>query len=58
MTSMKRQKQKQKQMMAENEPLMNRSSKNEAVDQNRNDAQLWMYVMVKEKSNVVKNNIA
>ena len=45
-------------MMAENEPLMNRSSKNEAVDQNRNDAQLWMYVMVKEKSNVVKNNIA
>ena len=44
--------------MAENEPLMNCSSNNEAVDQNRNDVQIWMYVMVKEKPNVVKNNIA
>ena len=48
---------KQKTML-ENEPIMNSSSKNEAVNQNRNDAQLWMCVMVKEKSNAVKNNIA
>ena len=28
------------------------------LGQNKNDAQLWMYLVVKLKSNAVKNNIA
>ena len=28
------------------------------LDQSRNDTQLWLYLVVKVKSNVVKNNIA
>ena len=33
------------------------SRKNEAAGQSGNDAQLWMCLMVKEKSDAVKNNI-
>ena len=37
--------------------ITNSSRKNEAAGQSRNNTQLWMCVMVKVKSYVVKNNI-
>ena len=36
----------------------NSSRKNEEVSQSENDAQLWMCLLVKGKSDAVKNNIA
>ena len=39
------------------EEWRNSSRRNEEADQSRNDAQLWMYLVVKVKSDAVKNNI-
>ena len=42
---------------ATREDQKNRSRKNEEAGQSRNDARLWMCLMVKVKSNAIKNNI-
>ena len=36
----------------------NNSRKNEGMSQSKNNTQLWMYLVVKLKSDVVKNHIA
>ena len=38
--------------------ITNNPKKNEVVDQSGNDAQLWLYLAVKVKSDAVKNNTA
>ena len=38
--------------------ITNSPRKNEVVDKSGNDAQLWMYLAVKVKSDAVKNNTA
>ena len=43
---------------ATGEEWKNSSTKNEGLGQSGNDAQLWMYLVVKLKSDAVKNNIA
>ena len=43
---------------AAGEEWRNSSRRNEEADQSRNDAQLWMYLVVKLKSDAVKNNTA
>ena len=40
------------------EEQRNSFRKNEEVSQSENDAQLWMCLLVKGKSDAVKNNIA
>ena len=35
--------------------VINSSQKNQWLDQSRNDAQLWLYLMVMVKSDTVKN---
>ena len=43
---------------ATGEEWRNSSTKNEGLDQSGNDAQLWMCLVVKLKSDAIKNNIA
>ena len=42
---------------ATEEEQRNSSRRNERLSQSRNNAQLWMYLVVKLKSSAVKNNI-